>query len=84
MADEREAVGARRALANACGARILHGRLDELRAATEGVGIVRREYPACEGWPGDVEERPWLYPMPGMPFSSFTKFWKQVRGTQGL
>jgi len=70
--------------AAACNATILHGSLDELRAASEGIDMVRREYPACEQWPGTVEERPWLYPMPGMPFASFTRFWKQVRGTQGL
>lgn len=70
--------------AEVCGAEIVHGTVDELRAATDGSDVVRREYPACDGWPGTVEERPWLYPMPGMPFSSFTKFWKQVRGTQGL
>lgn len=70
--------------AGECGARIVHGSVDELRAAGEGVDIVRREYPACDEWPGTVEERPWLYPMPGMPFPSFTKFWKQVRGSQGL
>lgn len=69
--------------ADQCGATVLHGSLDELRAAAADTDVVRREYPACDGWPGTVEERPWLYPMPGMPFPSFTKFWKQVKGTQG-
>ncbi len=63
-----------------CGARVLHGSVDELRAASADAFVVRREYPACEGWPGTVEDRPWLYPMPRMGFPTFAKFWKQVRG----
>ena len=70
--------------ARECGAAVVHGTVAELVGACAGREVVRREYTACEGWPGKVEERPWLYPMPAMPFRSFTKFWKQVRGTQGL
>ncbi len=63
---------------------IRHGTVDELRQATEHAEVVRREYPACHAWPGRVEQRRWLYPMPEQPFNSFSRFWKQVRGSVGL
>ena len=69
---------------DACGSALLFGTVDELVAACEGADVVRTEYPACDGWPGDVEQRRWLYPMPDKRFGSFSAFWKQVKHVKGL
>lgn len=63
---------------------IFHGTLADLHQATAGAKVLRREYPACQQWPGTVEPRRWLYPLPDKPFNSFSKFWKLVRGSAGL
>ncbi len=70
--------------AERCGAELLHGTVDELASALREADVVRTEYPACNAWPGKVEERRWLCPMPQKPFGSFTKFWKQVSHAAGL
>ena len=70
--------------AGSCGADIVHGSVEGLRRATAGASVVRREYPACVDWPGEVQARPWLYPMPDGEFPSFSRYWKQVRGSVGL
>jgi len=70
--------------ADHCGASIVHGSLFELQAALEGVNVHRVEYPACDDWPGTVEERRWLYPMPPDAFPSFSRYWKQVKRSVGL
>lgn len=66
------------------GLEIYHGTVDDLRRATAAAQVVHGEYPACRHWPGAVQERRWLYPMPEKPFNSFSQFWKQVRGSVGL
>ena len=70
--------------ARACGAELFHGSVEELGRALAGATVVRREHPACEGWPGEVVERRWLYPMPDGEFPSFSRYWKQVRKSVGL
>ena len=70
--------------AERCGADIVHGSASALAEAAREATVVRREYPACRDWPGQVEERRWLYPMPDKEFASFSKYWKQVRGSLGL
>jgi len=67
-----------------CKAEIVHGSVAELARAAAGARLLRRDYPACEGWPGEVERRRWLYPMPDEAFPSFFRYWKQVRGSLGL
>jgi len=44
-----------------------------------GTRFVRREYPACNDWPGEVEPRRFVYRKPQKPFKSFSGFWKQVK-----
>lgn len=70
--------------ADRCGAEIVHGSVADLARAAAGATLVRREHPACHAWPGRVEQRRWLYPMPDGDFPSFSRYWKQVRGSVGL
>lgn len=70
--------------ADQSGVEIRYGTVAALQQAAQGQSVVRKEYPACRHWPGRVEERRWLYPMPDKPFTSFTRFWKQVKGSVGL
>ena len=67
-----------------CEAMIYHGTVKQLHDACNNAQVLRLEYPACEQWPGDVEERDWLYPMPEKSFSSFSQFFKQVKQHAGL
>lgn len=70
--------------ADRCGARLVCGELGELVDALTGRDVLRVEYPACDDWPGEVEPRRWLYPSPEDDMRSFSKYWKQVRGSVGL
>lgn len=70
--------------ASLCNATLMHGTVDQLNAAVENAHVVRTEYPACEHWPGEVEERDWLYPMPPNTFNSFSQYFKQVKHHVGL
>lgn len=67
-----------------CGATLHFGTLDDLRKLAKTTPLLRQEYPACNDWPGHVEQRPWLFPAPSKPFPSFTRFWKQVSSSAGL
>ena len=66
------------------GLEVFQGTVENLQEAAQGAQVVRREYPACQHWPGSIEQRRWLYPLPDKPFNSFSQFWKQVRGSAGL
>ena len=70
--------------AAACDASIIIGEPDALAAATADADILRREYPACDHWPGQPRERDWLYALPERPWRSFSQFWKLVRGDVGV
>ncbi|ASJ70698.1 FAD-binding domain-containing protein [Granulosicoccus antarcticus] len=70
--------------AQRCGAILVHGSIEALHHHLSGSEVVRLEYPACDSWPGTVEPRNWLYPLPAEAFPSFSKFWKQVKGSAGL
>ena len=70
--------------AGRCGATLVRGTVRELARAAETATLVRREYPACAGWPGEARERRWLFPMPDGPFRSFSRYWKEVGGRHGL
>lgn len=63
-----------------CGARLAQGSVTGLNNRLSGHNVVRREYPGTESWPGNVEPRNWLYPMPEKSINSFSKYWKQVKG----
>ncbi len=67
-----------------CGATLVHGSVAALHDRLNRIDVVRREYPACDSWPGNVESRNWLYPMPDSAFPSFSKYWKQVKASVGL
>lgn len=64
--------------------RLVIGNLFELNRALAHATVQVQEYPACRNWPGTVHPRRWLYDMPPKPFTSFSQFWKQVRGQIGL
>ncbi len=70
--------------AGQCGAPIYHGSLDELNSSLAGADVIHQERPSCTEWPGQVDARDWLYPMPQAPYPSFSRFWKQVRPALGL
>ncbi len=70
--------------AERCDATLVHGSVAALHDRFSQIDVVRREYPACDSWPGSVEPRNWLYPMPDEAFPSFSKYWKQVKGSVGL
>ncbi len=70
--------------AERCGATLVHGSIAGLHDRFSQIDVVCREYPASNSWPGSVEPRNWLYPMPDEPFPSFSKYWKQVKGSVGL
>ncbi len=70
--------------ASLCNATLMHGTVEQLNAAVENADVVRTEYPACEHWPGQTEEREWLYPMPPNTFNSFSQYFKQVKHHVGL
>lgn len=70
--------------ADRCNATLVQGTVADLTEACREAHVIRQEYPACSGWPGTVDERPWLYPMPARPFSSFSQYFKQVKGSVGL
>lgn len=70
--------------ADQLGLEIYYGTVDDLREAASEAQLLRREYPACDHWPGRIEERRWLYPLPEKSFNSFSQYWKQVRGSLGL
>jgi deoxyribodipyrimidine photo-lyase len=67
-----------------CKARIYFGTVEELAQCTVNANVIRQEYPACLNWPGTVTDRPWLYPMPEKPFSSFSKYFKMVKSHVGV
>lgn len=55
------------------------GTVAELTTALAGAEVVRREYPATNAWPGDVDEREWLFTAPDERCDSFSRFFKKVR-----
>lgn len=68
--------------ATQCNASVLVASLDQLKAASEEISWVRKDYPACNAWPGDVEPRNWLYDSTEENFTrlpSFSRFWKKAR-----
>ncbi len=69
--------------AERCGAVLATGTTEHLTERLANHEVVRREYPACNDWPGTVTERAWLYPLPDKSFNSFFAFWKQVKGSVG-
>ena len=66
------------------GTKVMTGATAELTAACQNASVVHREYPVCEDWPGEKDERRWLYPTPVNEYSSFSQFWKQVKSDVGL
>lgn len=70
--------------ARQCNARIYYGTVNQLKEACLQARLVRQEYPACEQWPGEVQDRDWLYPMPDKSFNSFSQYFKQVKHHAGL
>ena len=70
--------------ANQCNAIIHYGTVAQLQAACAEASVVRTEYPMCQDWPGTVQERLWLYPMPDKSFNSFSQYFKQVKHHAGL
>jgi deoxyribodipyrimidine photo-lyase len=70
--------------ADRSGAALFTGTSQRLTARLAQHEVVRQEYPACNAWPGTVEPRNWLYPMPEKSFNSFFAFWKQVKGSVGF
>ncbi len=70
--------------AERCGATLVHGSVAALHDRIAEIDVVCIEYPACDSWPGTVEPRNWLYPMPDEAFPSFSKYWKQVKGSVGV
>jgi len=65
--------------AKLCNAPIVHGTVDDLKKASANAQIIHEEHPACNHWPGLPQPRPWLYPFPAKPFSSFSQYFKQVK-----
>lgn len=59
--------------------RIVKGTSDQLQTALANATVYRQEYTACRHWGMQSEQRRWLYPNPPKPYSSFSKFWKQVK-----
>ena len=70
--------------AKQCNATVVQGTIEQLYEACEVATVVRQEYPACDQWPGRVEHRPWLFPLPDKSFTSFSQFFKQVRSSVGV
>ncbi len=70
--------------ADQCHAKVTYGTVDQLTDACLQASVTRQEYPACTQWPGQVMERPWLYPLPEKAFNSFSQFFKQVKPSVGL
>ena len=70
--------------AEQCNATLYKGTLNQLKAQVGSANIVREEYTACVGWPGNELPRRWLYPVPEKPYSSFSQFFKQVKNAAGL
>lgn len=64
--------------------KVFIGTLDQLESMGENANFVRREYPACDGWPGREVQRRWLYPSPEKEYHSYSQFWKQVRKHVGI
>lgn len=62
----------------ACGATLVKDTMQQLNKACSNADVIRKEYPACNSWPGIVEDRQWLYPRPDKKFASFSQFFKQV------
>lgn len=65
-------------------AQVFIGTVKQFHANSQNADIVRSEYPACEAWPGNVDQRRWLYENPDNEYSSFSQYWKQVRKQLGL
>ncbi len=70
--------------AQQCGATVYHGTVAQLHQACSDASVERLEYPLCDDWPGRVVEREWLYPLPEKSFTSFSQYFKQVKGSVGL